>query len=367
MYYVINAQDFVRCVRVTGIRPDWEKEEIPSDVRRFDYDDEKLWPDQKLSDEYKRVSDVHSESDVFACFAVEAELRRRHGEPERDVYDDRLVLVTALNGFDDEDPDIGEEDDDDEFDEFAVRKPVIAPEEIDLPTMALIHDLAANELDRINHGRRQAESPDQKDFAEAMRRSKQYEDGNKLRLKLMSTDFADNLIDGFDTIEDMKIVAAHLFFLYAQERQKAEQEGRKVNEDYYYAACNLFECAAIYQIAEESDLNVLPEEETTEMMANYAEALNEYIRNAAADDELLKTFEEPTEQFLKEKGFDLSTLAGLKAAQVWLEKARPEDAFATEGPIDNEVDWHMGEARLDGMLKIVKARIQKLIEGKNNK
>ena len=31
------------------------------------------------------------------------------------------------------------------------------------------------------------------------------------------------------------------------------------------------------------------------------------------------------------------------------------------GPIDNAVDWHMGEARLDAMLKCVKARIQKMI------
>ena len=47
---------------------------------------------------------------------------------------------------------------------------------------------------------------------------------------------------------------------------------------------------------------------------------------------------------------------------MWLEKAQPEDAFVTEGPIDNEVDRHMGKARLDSMLKIVKARIKK-IEG----
>ena len=48
---------------------------------------------------------------------------------------------------------------------------------------------------------------------------------------------------------------------------------------------------------------------------------------------------------------------------MWLEKAQPSDAFVTEGPIDNEVDWHIGEARLDSTLKIVKARIKKILEG----
>lgn len=47
---------------------------------------------------------------------------------------------------------------------------------------------------------------------------------------------------------------------------------------------------------------------------------------------------------------------------MWLEKAQPSDAFVTEGPIDNSIDWHMGKVRLDSMLKIVKAQIKK-IEG----
>ena len=82
---------------------------------------------------------------------------------------------------------------------------------------------------------------------------------------------------------------------------------------------------------------------------------------AAVSDEFLEGMDQVMEYTMKEKGFDINTLSGAKAAQKFLENARVEDAFITEGPIDNAVDWHMGEARLDAMLKCVKARIQKMI------
>ena len=364
MYYVIKVHDYFRCVRFTGIRPDWDDEERPSSIQRFDYDDEELWPDQKLSDEYKRVSGKRTDSEIFAFCAVEAEQDRRQGVPEMDVFDDWNEMLTALDETEDE---VLEMEENEDFDDFVDRKPVITPDDIDPTTMALIRNLAANEHDRLKNGGKRVLSRGDYESDEGVRRIEQYGDGNKLRMKLMNTDFAEKLVDGLDPLEDMKIIAAHLFFLYAQERQEAEREGRRIDEDYYYAASNLFNYAAIHQIAEESDVNLLPEEETTEEFNKYAEALNEYIKSATVDDELLKSFEEPTEQFLKEKGFDLSTLAGLKAAQVWLEKAQPADAYVTEGPIDNAVDWHMGEARLDGMLKIVKAKINRLIEGQDNR
>ena len=67
---------------------------------------------------------------------------------------------------------------------------------------------------------------------------------------------------------------------------------------------------------------------------------------------------------LKGKGFDISSLAGAKAAQKFLENAGPEDAFVTEGPVDNEMDEFMGKMRLEAMLKCVKARIDQMIGGK---
>ena len=71
--------------------------------------------------------------------------------------------------------------------------------------------------------------------------------------------------------------------------------------------------------------------------------------------------EQGAENFLKEKGFDI-TPEGCKAALEWLEHARPQDAFYSEGPIDNATDWHVGEARLDAMMKIVRGRIKGMEE-----
>ena len=96
-------------------------------------------------------------------------------------------------------------------------------------------------------------------------------------------------------------------------------------------------------------------------LAKYAEAFSERVKSGDLDDEFLEGMDQVMEYTMKEKGFDINTLSGAKAAQKFLENARVEDAFITEGPIDNAVDWHMGEARLDAMLKCVKARIQKMI------
>ena len=105
---------------------------------------------------------------------------------------------------------------------------------------------------------------------------------------------------------------------------------------------------------------VFPQNMDMEELEKAAEVFSKYVKNLDAD--ALSDMEESTEWFLKDKGFYISTLSGCKAAQAWLEKAQPNDAFVTEGPIDNSIDWHMGKARLDSMLKIVKAQIKK-IEG----
>ena len=97
-------------------------------------------------------------------------------------------------------------------------------------------------------------------------------------------------------------------------------------------------------------------EEPLELMARL---FSEHIQNADADDQFVAELGEATDQFLTEKGFDLSNLAGLKKAQAWLENAKVEDAFYSEGPIENAIDWHVGEARIAAMLKVVKARIEK--------
>ena len=94
-----------------------------------------------------------------------------------------------------------------------------------------------------------------------------------------------------------------------------------------------------------------------------AELFSMHIQNAPVDDEFVNDLGETTDQFLMAKGFDLSTLTGLKAAQKWLEEVKVEDAFRSEGPMDS-IDRHLGQARLAAMLKIVKKRIEDYLKRK---
>jgi len=76
-------------------------------------------------------------------------------------------------------------------------------------------------------------------------------------------------------------------------------------------------------------------------------------------DEDWEEIAESGERFLSEKGFDLNSLAGLKKAQGWLEKAEIEDLLRPEELADNNTDPLVGADRLAVMLMIVKARIDK--------
>ncbi|MBO5567587.1 MAG: hypothetical protein J6A79_01385, partial [Clostridia bacterium] len=175
----------------------------------------------------------------------------------------------------------------------------------------------------------------------------------------------------YDPIEDLKTMAAQMFFLYSQERMRAEVEGREPDEEFFYAGSNLYAHAVVSQIADanadeeddeaDDDDYVFPQDMDMNELAKYAEGFSERVKYGDLDDEFLEGMDQVTEYTMKEKGFDINTLSGAKAAQKFLENARVEDAFITEGPIDNAVDWHMGEARLDAMLKCVKDRIQKMI------
>lgn len=97
-----------------------------------------------------------------------------------------------------------------------------------------------------------------------------------------------------------------------------------------------------------------------------AEALAERIKSADADDPLLIRLAGDAEAFLRNRGFDISTPAGCKAAEQWLSSARVEDAFWEDNkPVTNAADWYLGEARLEGMMKIVRSRIGKYF-GRNS-
>ena len=99
-----------------------------------------------------------------------------------------------------------------------------------------------------------------------------------------------------------------------------------------------------------------------------AESLADRIKNMSADDPLLKhliqepcslayNLEASSNEFLRSRGFDISTKPGCIAAIEWLRASRVEEAFWDDDKIDTAADWYIGEARIDGMIKVLENRI----------
>ena len=72
----------------------------------------------------------------------------------------------------------------------------------------------------------------------------------------MRSRFAEPFLRGYDPVEDLKDMAAHLFFLYAQERYAAEMAGKEPSEDFYYAACHLYDHAMFEQSSAEDEKDI---------------------------------------------------------------------------------------------------------------
>ena len=95
-----------------------------------------------------------------------------------------------------------------------------------------------------------------------------------------------------------------------------------------------------------------------------AERLAERIRTGDLSDPILKKLELVSVEFLRAKGFDIGTKVGCQAALAWLESAAVEEGFwEQDGKVDNAADWYIGEARLDGMRRIVEERIRRHFSG----
>ena len=88
-----------------------------------------------------------------------------------------------------------------------------------------------------------------------------------------------------------------------------------------------------------------------------AESLADRIKNMSADDPLLKHLEASSNEFLRSREFDISTKPGCIAAIEWLRASRVEEAFWDDDKIDTAADWYIGEARIDGMIKVLENRI----------
>ena len=352
MYYIMLGDHTYITARMTGKAP--ADENLPFYIRTYEFDDESAWPDRLLNSELSRVSQG-KDYDPYAMCAIDMEQGRRKGKEYFPTFDDWDDLMDYM---------LGDEDDDDDDDRDDDRRPLILLDELSQKEKDLIRKLAENEKERIKMPKGGKIVNLFENSPEMEEREKQFKRGNELRRMLMNTDFAMQITDGDDYIEDMKVVAAHLLFLYTQERQNAEQEGRTPDESYFYAGSSFYNFAAMQQMMEE-DEDDEDEDEPLDMdrvMGLFAEAFSDHIRNADVSDQFVAEMGESTDVFLRDKGFNTNTLSGLKAAQKWLENAKVEDAFYTDDvPIDNAVDWHMGEARLAAMLKIVKDRIEKRI------
>ena len=106
---------------------------------------------------------------------------------------------------------------------------------------------------------------------------------------------------------------------------------------------------------------------TEQQLSNAAEKLAGDIKKMVITDPMFRHLEAAAGEFLRAKGFDISTRPGCVAALKWLEEARVEEAFWEEGSVDNAANWYLGEARLEGMRRVIEHRLKDFISGGKNK
>lgn len=328
----------------TGDKTEMNLDDLPVPAMHYEYEN---LPDKKLEEEAAFWSEDGEGHDDDISAVIEVEQRRRAGilsVPEFDRWPD---LIDCLERYAEDmyrDP----------------RRPLIFPDELSLPVRKLIREIAKIEHEEIAFRKKNlhktAEEIDeatQKEFLDLENR------GWDVREALLDSELGDDILDKEDPVEDLKTMAAQMLFLYAQTRSRAETEGGEPEEDFFYAGSNLYAHAVVDQVTEENE-EYDDDDSSEEELDSVWEAFGDAPDDAAGGD-FDDDMDEATEFFLKEKGFDISTLAGAKAAQKFLEEAGPEDAFITEGPVDNEMDNFMGRMRLQAMLRCVHARIRKMI------
>jgi len=108
------------------------------------------------------------------------------------------------------------------------------------------------------------------------------------------------------------------------------------------------------------------EEEMTELN-HAAEKLAVNIKTLPLSDPILRHLEAAAAEFLHSKGFDISTRPGCIAALAWLDGAKVEEAFWDGDGVSTAADWYIGEARLDGMRRVIEHRLQDSFLSATNK
>ena len=113
MYYVMLGNHAFHCVRFVGEEPFGADEQRPDFVGRYRYDDEAIWPDEKLKIELERVSHG-TDYEPYAMVAIDYEQSRRKGE-EIESFDDWNEMMEALFDRGDE-----EDEDEEEYEPLSV-------------------------------------------------------------------------------------------------------------------------------------------------------------------------------------------------------------------------------------------------------
>ena len=404
MYYVTRRDQNYIVVRLHGPEVPEKDETLPPFILKYAFDDVKKWSDQALESERDRVS-KGKDADEYALSAINMEIDRRKGRPNCPIFLDWNEMVEFLMNLDEyenknEDKRDAQEYDDDEDDyiyEDMLVTPILHSADLNIEDWEVIRDLArvARDLEKFHKGRGTYEDLPNASIVEQLQYLSLLDEAAELRNRLLNSSFALQVDPRMGTIgEDagwkrvyyLKTLASQMMFLYGEDRLIGDALGTKPNEDLFLAAMNVYRGAALEQIALESEPDIdglleelerkfgnknenpddyiFPQDMDLEKLAGLAEEFADHMTKADADDPIFRFLAESTEVFLKEKGFDLDTMQGLLEAHEWLEHAKVEEAFYTDDvPIDNALDWHMGEARLTAMTKIVKKWIKEKQKG----
>ncbi|MBR1710806.1 MAG: hypothetical protein IJ719_18600 [Clostridia bacterium] len=385
MYYVKLGQGNYLCVRLTGSRPEDDDETRPFFIRRYDFDDSRLWTDKKLEDEYARVNSG-KDYDGYAMVAISMEQMRRQGKEYFRTYGEWNDMIDALSQSE-RDAD-WEDDEDDEaaggFPEAADASWCFSVFDISDLTdrdWTIIQKLAELELKEIEmqRGLLKPEERTREGFNNYL---SLMDECTQWQNQLLKSEFADAVIPNYgtsqatflfssDRVIALRKLSSHLMFMYGHARLEAEVYGEELKEDLFYAGMNCHYAAeTILKMLEEAgetgeDDFLFPElqnltEEQREELAEVAEKIGDFMKNADLNDPAMQMIKQTTDTFLKEKGFDVTTIDGLKEALNWLEHAKVEEAFYNVSPIEDPIDWNVGEARLDVMQRIVRDKIERI-------
>lgn len=405
MYYIVKGID--TCFVARGpkeITPDIENLEV-MDIRYFDYDSEAVWIDDALKYERRRVMD-----DPYAMAALDAEKdRRAHHDDENNNppwFDDAASLVADFSMALEEEVHSASTCDGLNNNDWDENIPVDTKADLSKIT-SLITSLADIQHEEMAFDASHPTDADYEKWLDMMTR------GDEVRDAILRSDYARSFIvgnrwdddDWEDDDDDETYNAAWqleyshalnkighvLLTQYSFRRVEEEIAGRRLSDDLFYAAANLLEHATI-EFEKMHDASIITEEDEDEepddpekyealrddlkkyivskdelmsgidwnAMGEEAEKFADYIKHADVNDPRVQYLIRETEEFLNSRGFNLDSLTGLKAAQAWLEKARVQDVYSSD--IENAFDWHMGEARIDAMLKIVKDRIERRLK-----